>query len=51
MKQKTNITQLPKKDLPKDTDDRSVVSSLSFEDSFLCNDVIFDFCFMKLNFF
>ena len=29
MKQKSNVTSLPKKDLIKETDDQSVVSSLS----------------------
>ena len=51
MKQKSNVTSLPKKDLLKDKDETIELSSFSWGEFFLCNDVIFVFCFMELNFF
>ena len=54
MKQKSNITSLPKKDFlkkNKETDDQSVVSSLSCLDPLVGSEVILVFCFIYLNFF
>ena len=50
MKQKSNVTSLPTKDLKQEKDDRSVVSSLSCIDPLVGSEVMLVFCFIYLVF-